>query len=64
MISGSGQATPSLTTTAAVASYEQGVDVASFQHPGGAAIDWSQNPASGLCLAAVEATEGAYYRNP
>ena len=56
--------TPSLTTTAAVASYEQGVDVASFQHPGGAAIDWSQAAASGIRFAAVKATEGAYYQNP
>ena len=64
VMSGSGQATPSLTTTAAVASYEQGVDVASFQHPGGAAIDWSQVAASGIRFAAVKATEGAYYQNP
>jgi GH25 family lysozyme M1 (1,4-beta-N-acetylmuramidase) len=64
VMSGSGPATPSLTTTAAVASYEQGVDVASFQHPGGAAIDWSQVAASGIRFAAVKATEGAYYQNP
>ena len=62
--SGSGSVTPSLTTTAAVASYEQGVDVASFQHPGGTGIDWSQVAASGIRFAAVKATEGAYYQNP
>lgn len=64
VMSGSGQATPALTTTAAVASYEQGVDVASFQHPAGAAINWSQVAASGIRFAAVKATEGAYYQNP
>ena len=62
--SGSGPVTPSLTTTAAVANYEQGVDISSWQHPSGAAIDWSQVAASGIRFAAVKATEGAYYPNP
>ena len=42
----------------------QGVDVASFQHPGGAAITWTKVAAAGVQFAAVKATEGAYYRNP
>jgi GH25 family lysozyme M1 (1,4-beta-N-acetylmuramidase) len=42
----------------------QGVDVASFQHPGGAAITWTKVAAAGIQFAAVKATEGAYYRNP
>jgi GH25 family lysozyme M1 (1,4-beta-N-acetylmuramidase) len=42
----------------------QGVDVASFQHPNGAAITWSKVAASGIQFAAVKATEGAYYKNP
>ena len=42
----------------------QGVDVASFQHPGGAAILWTKVAAAGIQFAAVKATEGAYYRNP
>jgi GH25 family lysozyme M1 (1,4-beta-N-acetylmuramidase) len=42
----------------------QGVDVASFQHPNGAAIDWAKVAASGIQFAAVKATEGDYYRNP
>jgi len=42
----------------------QGVDVASFQHPGGAAIDWPQVAAAGIQFAGVKATEGAYYQNP
>jgi len=42
----------------------QGVDVASFQHPGGAAITWTKVAAAGIQFAAVKATEGAYYKNP
>ena len=42
----------------------QGVDVASFQHPGGAAISWTKVAKAGIQFAAVKATEGAYYRNP
>src|SRR5215471_11357329 len=42
----------------------QGVDVASFQHPNGAAIDWTKVAAAGIQFAAVKATEGAYYKNP
>jgi GH25 family lysozyme M1 (1,4-beta-N-acetylmuramidase) len=55
---------PAALASAAIAGDEQGVDVASFQHPGGAAIDWSQVAASGVGFAAVKATEGAYYKNP
>jgi GH25 family lysozyme M1 (1,4-beta-N-acetylmuramidase) len=42
----------------------KGIDVASFQHPGGAAIDWPQVAAAGYSFAAVKATEGDYYANP
>jgi len=42
----------------------QGVDVASFQHPNGAAITWTKVAAAGIQFAAVKATEGAYYKNP
>jgi GH25 family lysozyme M1 (1,4-beta-N-acetylmuramidase) len=42
----------------------QGVDVASFQHPGGAAITWTKVAAAGIQFAAVKATEGTYYKNP
>jgi GH25 family lysozyme M1 (1,4-beta-N-acetylmuramidase) len=42
----------------------QGVDVASFQHPNGAAIDWTKVAGAGIQFAAVKATEGAYYKNP
>ena len=55
---------PGVTPSAAVAGDEQGVDVASFQHPRGAAIDWSQVAASGVGFAGVKATEGNYYQNP
>lgn len=42
----------------------QGVDVASYQHPNGAAINWTKVVASGIQFAAVKATEGDYYQNP
>jgi GH25 family lysozyme M1 (1,4-beta-N-acetylmuramidase) len=42
----------------------QGVDVASFQHPNKAAIDWTQVAGAGIQFAAVKATEGDYYQNP
>ncbi|MBV9382158.1 MAG: hypothetical protein JOY82_01075 [Streptosporangiaceae bacterium] len=42
----------------------RGVDVASYQHPGGEAIDWRQVAAAGYKFASVKATEGTYYINP
>ena len=41
-----------------------GIDVASHQHPGGAAIDWNTVAASGQKFAFVKATEGTNYTNP
>ena len=41
-----------------------GVDVAAFQHPNGAPINWSQVAGSGVQFAAIKATEGNYYINP
>jgi GH25 family lysozyme M1 (1,4-beta-N-acetylmuramidase) len=41
-----------------------GVDVADYQHPNGAAIDWAQVAAAGYKFAFVKATEGDYYANP
>jgi GH25 family lysozyme M1 (1,4-beta-N-acetylmuramidase) len=40
-----------------------GVDVASFQHPSGAAINWSQVAAGAYKFAFVKTTEGNYYIN-
>jgi GH25 family lysozyme M1 (1,4-beta-N-acetylmuramidase) len=42
----------------------QGVDVASYQHPNGEAINWQSVAKSGIQFAAVKTTEGTYYRNP
>jgi len=42
----------------------KGVDVASFQHPGGAPINWPRVAAAGYTFAAIKATEGDYYTNP
>jgi GH25 family lysozyme M1 (1,4-beta-N-acetylmuramidase) len=41
-----------------------GVDVASWQHPNGAAIDWRQVRAAGHTFAYVKSTEGTSYVNP
>jgi GH25 family lysozyme M1 (1,4-beta-N-acetylmuramidase) len=45
-------------------SYLRGVDVADYQHPNGASINWRQVAAAGYKFAAVKATEGTYYINP
>ncbi len=63
-LTGTGEMAPAVTASAASPADEQGVDVASFQHPNGAAINWSQVAGSGVGFAAVKATEGAYYQNP
>ncbi|HSR84658.1 MAG TPA: GH25 family lysozyme [Streptosporangiaceae bacterium] len=47
-----------------VASTVQGIDVASFQHPNGAAINWSQVAQAGYKFAFIKGTEGSYYTNP
>ncbi len=49
---------------AGLAGAAQGVDVADYQHPGGASINWRKVAKSGIKFAAVKATEGTYYRNP
>lgn len=41
-----------------------GIDVASHQHPGGAAIDWTAVKQSGQSFVFVKATEGTSYTNP
>jgi GH25 family lysozyme M1 (1,4-beta-N-acetylmuramidase) len=48
----------------AAASTVQGIDVASFQHPGGANITWSSVAAAGYKFAFIKASEGSYYVNP
>ena len=63
-LTGTGEMGPAALASAAIAGDEQGVDVASFQHPNSAAINWSEVAASGIGFAAVKATEGDYYQNP
>lgn len=41
-----------------------GIDVASHQHPGNAAIDWTAVKASGQDFAFIKASEGVSYINP
>jgi GH25 family lysozyme M1 (1,4-beta-N-acetylmuramidase) len=42
----------------------RGIDVASFQHPDGAAINWASVAKAGYKFTAVKTTEGDYYVNP
>jgi GH25 family lysozyme M1 (1,4-beta-N-acetylmuramidase) len=42
----------------------RGIDVASFQHPNGAAISWASVARAGYKFAAIKTTEGDYYVNP
>src|SRR5215469_1908492 len=46
------------------ASTVQGIDVASFQHPNGAAISWTKVAQAGYKFVFIKATEGSYYVNP
>ncbi len=46
------------------ASTVQGIDVASVQHPGGAAINWGDVAAAGYRFAFIKVSEGSYYVNP
>lgn len=41
-----------------------GIDVASYQHPNGAGINWGSVKASGAAFAFVKMSEGNYYTNP
>lgn len=52
-------ATPALAATAV-----SGPDVASYQHPNGAPIDWGAVKRSGRSFGIVKATEGTFYTNP
>jgi GH25 family lysozyme M1 (1,4-beta-N-acetylmuramidase) len=46
------------------AAVARGVDVSSFQHPGGARIDWRSVARAGYRFAFIKSTEGTYYVNP
>jgi GH25 family lysozyme M1 (1,4-beta-N-acetylmuramidase) len=61
---GHGPSGPAALGAAAAAGALEGVDVASYQHPRAAAIDWAQVAAAGIQFAAIKATEGTYYQNP
>lgn len=41
-----------------------GIDIASYQHPNGAAINWTSVARSGVEFAYIKATEGTTYVNP
>lgn len=42
----------------------RGVDVSSWQHPGGKPIDWAEVYKAGYTFAMIKATQGDYYTNP
>jgi GH25 family lysozyme M1 (1,4-beta-N-acetylmuramidase) len=58
------QRAAAVAASAALPGALQGVDVASFQHPNGAAIDWAKVAGDKVQFAAVKTTEGDYYQNP
>ena len=49
---------------ASSASTVEGIDVASFQHPKGAAINWTQVAQAAYKFAFIKVSEGSYYTNP
>lgn len=52
------------TASAAPLAAPSGPDVSSWQHPGGAAINWVKVKAAGNAFAIIKATEGPAYTNP
>jgi lysozyme len=44
--------------------WPRGIDVSSWQHPGGNPVDWSAVRRSGVRFAVIKATEGTFYTNP
>ncbi|WP_131787672.1 GH25 family lysozyme [Protofrankia symbiont of Coriaria ruscifolia] len=46
------------------AAWPRGIDISSWQHPGGAQIGWAAVRSSGVTFAIVKATEGMTYTNP
>jgi GH25 family lysozyme M1 (1,4-beta-N-acetylmuramidase) len=57
-------APPPASNAPAQPALKRGVDVAAYQHPNRAGINWAKVAKSGISFAAVKATEGTYYRNP
>ena len=57
---------PSVKTVrlASAARAPRGIDVSSFQHPGGAGINWRSVARAGYRFAFIKSTEGTYYVNP
>lgn len=49
---------------AATTPEQKGLDVASYQHPGGASINWHEVASDGYKFVFIKATEGTYYVNP
>lgn len=60
---GPGTSEPVLSTEPSPA-WPKGIDIASWQHPGSAPIDWNAVKGAGMTFAIVKATEGTNYTNP
>ncbi len=62
----SGEGVPSAVQPAQAipAGWPRGIDISSWQHPGGAQIDWAAVRSAGVAFAVVKATEGLTYTNP
>ena len=50
--------------TASAIAYAEGIDISRWQHPDGAAINWTQVKADNISFAFIKATEGSSYTNP
>lgn len=59
-----GAVTFSGTAQAATAPGRRGLDVSSYQHPGGVIINWRRVARNGYSFVFIKATEGTYYVNP
>ena len=63
LLAGAGALAAAATTANASSAALDGPDVASYQHPRGAAISWQQAASSGASFAFIKATEGTTYTN-
>jgi GH25 family lysozyme M1 (1,4-beta-N-acetylmuramidase) len=57
-------AAPAAAASESTPSAVEGIDVASLQHPNGAAINWPQVAGDGYKFVFIKVSEGSYYTNP
>lgn len=61
---GAGRAPDRILLAEPSAQWPKGIDIASWQHPGSAPIDWDAVRGSGVSFAIIKATEDTNYTNP